>query len=401
MKIINKSRLLKFLFVDFIFKKYGKQKFTSTNKFSQKGTQFYSLLIGLLNKCSNSSNEYVSFLIAIYSLILRAKKIYRLNVLFLIPMLLLSCGSYTIEQQVERIIESDDFEKRQSISYLLADSLSIRPCELLIGLHSNQRAVEALENMMIRYSETLTNQPNDRYQVLACIQYITEPRSEFVGEINQIQIALIIHALQIENLNMEYEEALIKSANLHGNVALEKIIETWYNDKKYATKEKSNSIFKAIKSFDKNAISLLTKRIQYDTIAVDLLARFGKSAVESMQKQMKSESQSIRFAAGEVLVQMQKYEPEAIKILRSAIDLGGTKVIADNYPFYIRLGQDGTENLLSNSLDLYFNKSMCLDYLNCGNEVLESNASRIAAKHGYLVMPSFGSHSGPKWGVGN
>ncbi len=96
-----------------------------------------------------------------------------------------------------------------------------------------------------------------------------------------------------------------------------------------------------------------------------------------------------------------QYDPNAVDILTSAIDNGGIKIIAKNYPFYIRLGQPGTETLLLKALDSQFNQEICVDYLNCGNTELESSASDIAAKHGYLVTPSFGSHGGPKWGSGN
>jgi hypothetical protein len=318
-----------------------------------------------------------------------------LSSFILASILFTACGPKTIDQQVENIMKSENVEERHTISYALADSLSIRPAELFMGLHSNPLAVEALQNMLTRYSELIVNQPNETHKALDCVRYITEPSAQSQDDINQLKIDLIIHALQMDNLNIKYEYTLIKTANQHGNIAMLKAIDAWYE------KKRSSSLLNAIKSFDNDAIAVLVNRIEKDTVAVDLLARFGQPVVNTMIAKMKDKDQNIRFAAGDVLVQMQKYDPDAINILTSAIDEGGTSIIAKNYPFYIRLGQFGTEKLLLKALDTYFNQQMCVDYLNCGNKDLESGATDIAAKHGYWVMPSFGSHGGPKWGSGN
>lgn len=325
----------------------------------------------------------------------KQKQKFIVSIVSFISFIFTACGPKTIEQQVEKVIKSDNIEERQSISYSLADSLSKRPAELFLGIHSNSRAAEALQNMLTRYSEHILAQPNDTYRALECIRFIVEPISLSQNDINQLKIDLIIHALQIDSLTFEYESTLIKAANQHGNIALQKIVDAWYQ------KKRSGSLLNAIKSFDIEAISLLLNRIEKDTVAVDLLARFGQSVVNTMIEKMKDKDQNIRFAAGDVLVQMQKYYPQAINILTSAIDEGGTKIIADNYPFYIRLGQLGTEKLLLKALDIYFNEEMCVDYLNCGNTELERGATQIAEKHGYWIMRSSGSHGGPKWGSGN
>lgn len=318
-----------------------------------------------------------------------------LSLLILTSILFTACGPKTIEQQVEKIMKSENVEERHRISYALADSLSIRPTELFMGLHSNPIAVEALQNMLTRYSELIVTQSNETHKALDCIRYIVEPNTQSQDDINQLKIDLIIHALQMDNLNIKYENTLINAANQHGNTAMLKAINAWYE------KKRSSSLLNAIKSFNSDAIAVLVNRIEKDTVAVDLLARFGHPVVNTMIEKMKDKDQNIRFAAGDVLVQMQKYDPDAINILTSAIDESGTRIIAKNYPFYIRLGQFGTEKLLLKTLDIYFNQEMCVDYLNCGNTELESGATDIAAKHGYWVRQSFGSHYGPRWGSGN
>ena len=325
----------------------------------------------------------------------RQKLTHVLSLMIFASMLFTACGPKTIEQQVEKLMKSEYKFERQSISYALADSLNTHAAELFMGLHSNPIAIEALQNMLTRYSELKASQPAETAKALECIQYITEPSTQTKDTLNEHKIQLIVYALQLDNIKKNYEETLIKSAKQHGNRAMLKIIDAWYENKE------SSSLLNAIKSYNNEAILHLANRIETDKDAVDLLARFGLPVVNTMIEKMKAKEQSIRFAAGDVLVQMLKYEPNAVHILTSAIDKGGTKLIAKNYPFYIRLGQIGTEKLLLKALDLYFDQEMCVDYLNCGNDELESGASDIAAKHGYWIMPSFGNHGGPKWGSGS
>jgi len=317
------------------------------------------------------------------------------SLLLLVSMLLFSCGPKTIEQQVEIVIKSNDIDERQSLSYAIADSLSIKADELFLGLHQNPIAIEALKNILTRYSEIIKTNPSETERALDCIRYITEPNLNGQDKLNEDKIELIIHALQIQNLDEKYETILISAANKHGKTAMVKIIDSWHNNKN------SVSVINAIKSFDDKAITYLVNIMETDTVAIDLLARFGKPVVQTMVDKMKDQEQSVRFAAGDVLVQMQKYDPNAIAILTSAIDNGGVNIIAKNYPFYLRLGDYNTVDNLLKALDLNFDQSMCLDYLNCGNPVLEKGASDIAAKRGYEVTTSVGSHYGPKWGSGN
>jgi len=306
-----------------------------------------------------------------------------------------SCTPQTIEQQVEEIMKSQNAEERQTISYALADSLNIHAAELLLGLHSNPVSTEALRNMLVQYSEIIKSDPSKTEKAIECISYITEPSSKIHDSLNNRKIDLIIYALKIENINENYELTLINSAKQHENRAMLRIIDAWYEDKN------SNSTLNAIKAFENEAIGHLVSQIETDTNAVDLLARFGNPVLDIMIEKMKDNKQSVRFAAGDVLVKMMKYDPDAVIMLTSAIDLGSIDIIANNYPFYIRLGQLGTEKRLLSALDLHFNQEMCLDILNCGSSELESGATDIAAKHGYRVFPGAGSHSGPRWGSGN
>ena len=158
--------------------------------------------------------------------------------------------------------------------------------------------------------------------------------------------------------------------------------------------------YQIISTIDNQLRSYLLEDISYYNAKI-LLARIGDPVVAKMKKLMKNKNQSIRFSAAEVLVKMLEYFPEAVKNLTSAIDSESTKIIAKNYPFFIKLGQEGTEKLLLKSLDRHLTTMMLNDYLNCGNAVIESGSTSIGEKHGYIITTSPGFHSGPKWGSGN
>ena len=277
----------------------------------------------------------------------------------------LNGGPESIEEQVEELIEEKDYSERKKIAYALADSLDNRAADLLIGSSSlpyptSVYSRKALEDMLRRYSEKGRFTYNE---ISPCISYITaiNPKHSIGSE---DKIDLIIYGLSLDTTSLDFRKALANSP----------IID--------------------------DVISYLSDRMTDDKNAIELLARIGQPAVESIKIKMSDDDQSIRFAAGDVLVNMLKYYPNAVPNLTSAIDKNGVSTIAKNYPFYIRLGQKNTEKILLKALDRHFTTDMCVDYLNCGNKKVEDGAESIANKKGYMVTPSF-SHSGPKWGSGN
>ena len=136
------------------------------------------------------------------------------------------------------------------------------------------------------------------------------------------------------------------------------------------------------------------------TWAGDVLAGMGKTAVPALLSALKSKSSDTRFAAADVLVQMQRSDPAIVLPLMSALENDNLKYLATNYAFYIRLGQSGTEEILARALQKYGNKQMALDYLNCGNDQLDAAARQWAANHGYRVYTKEGTYGGPRWGEG-
>jgi HEAT repeat protein len=105
------------------------------------------------------------------------------------------------------------------------------------------------------------------------------------------------------------------------------------------------------------------------------LVGMGEAAVSALMSALKSQDPDVKFAAADVLVQMQRSNPESVVSLMSALEKEDLKFIATNYAFYIRLGQTGTEDALIVALNKYGNANMCLDYLNCGNDKLDAGAT--------------------------
>ncbi len=132
----------------------------------------------------------------------------------------------------------------------------------------------------------------------------------------------------------------------------------------------------------------------------DTLARIGQPAVTPLLQRMASDDHDTRFAAATVLTKMVKYNPSCVEQFIDALNNGDTQAIAEHYPFFIKLGREGTEGLLIDALNGYGDTTMCVDYLNCDNDQLEKGGEHWAHAHGYDVQSQVGFHGGPIWGEG-
>ena len=312
---------------------------------------------------------------------------------------LISCEPNTIDKQVDEIITTTNDFDITKIAYSLADSLDTKPSKLLIALYPQQinnrvnRNLErnvkfALRGIISRYPEI--SDP----KIEKCLSYITDPNSLHALS-NNNKLDLIIYGLDLPGTNDKFKTILVNSALKHNDTGMLKLIEQWKQDRN------SETMLNAIKLFDQKVLLHLSDQIVNDDSSIELLARIGEPAISTMKRKMRSNEQSIRFAAGDVLVKMIEYHPNALISLTSAINKNGIKTIARNYPFYIRLGQSGSEQILLKALRYNFTTTMCVDYLNCGSKTIEDGATKIAKANGYIVTPGFGNHSGPIWGNGN
>lgn len=324
------------------------------------------------------------------------KKIY----LFLIS-LTFSCGPGTIEEQVENLISTPEREDVKDIAYSLADSVNVKSSELLLSYYPKDivnddgstdvmakirrnRIIWGLEDIIYRYSKI------DNPKIENCLSFITDPNPDHnLG--NNEKLKLISYGLTIDYSKKQFRNLLAKSALKHNRSGMLALIDIWKS-------EKDDRILEVLKLFDQELHDYLVFNMTNDNNSVELLARIGEPVISRMKREMRGSDRNRRFAAGDVLVKMIQYHPDALNALTSAITSNGTRTIARNYPFYIRLGQENTEKILLKALRYNFSTTMCVDYLNCGNSTLESGATKIARDNGYIVTPGFGSHGGPKWG---
>ena len=109
-----------------------------------------------------------------------------------------------------------------------------------------------------------------------------------------------------------------------------------------------------------------------------------------------------RFTAASYLIDLARFDPNNSNVqdLVSAVEEGRLRTISENYPFYVKLGKSGTEEVLINALDRHFTRQMALDLLNCGNTKVEEGAKQVCTKKGLDVFEREGVHRGPRWGGG-
>lgn len=324
----------------------------------------------------------------------KINRIYSLLFIIIFSQLaLVSCEPKTIEKQIEELVSETEKNDIVEIAYSLADSLDIKASELLIAEYQLQSNVKekikwGLEGMIFRYSRT------DDSRVEECVSNITDPNP--LHELkNDNKLDLIIYGLSLPKTNDKFKSILTNSALKHKETGMLKLIAKW--------KQNRNSVtfLNAIKKFDEKVILYLSKLITEDEYAINLLARIGEPAIPMMKRKMRSNSQPVRFAAGDVLVKMIEYHPDALSNLTTSINQQGIKTIANNYVFYIRLGQPGSEDIILKALRYNFSYTMCLDLLNCGSGYIEDGATEIARNNGYSVTSRVGSHPGPRWGSSN
>ena len=89
-------------------------------------------------------------------------------------------------------------------------------------------------------------------------------------------------------------------------------------------------------------------------------------------------------------------DPKASEFLDEAMMKKNLEIISGAYPYYIRRGVPGCEDILVEALkECFYNKKMVSDFACCGNEKLKQAADEITKKRGYTIPSDW---SGPKWG---
>jgi hypothetical protein len=305
-----------------------------------------------------------------------------------VPILILaSCSTGTIEEQVADIKSETLSSRRRDIALSIADSLDLKSTRLISEMYTSGMEVKAIEtfsNIISRYA----NSQDYPSEMDLCVKSILSPESVLKGE---ERLRIIREALTKNQANLEFVFSVSQILSQYESEYLLDFIEF----AKFNTQDED--VFSILETNDK-IHSYLLNNMTVDADAKSLLARIGAPVAGDLKRLMKSSVQGVRFAAGDVLVEMIKYHPEVVAELIDALDDSSMYTIAKNHPFYIRLGRSGSESLLLRTLDDYFTVDMCLDFLNCGSSIIMDGAERIAYEHGYEVYQSPGAHSGPRWG---
>ena len=92
-------------------------------------------------------------------------------------------------------------------------------------------------------------------------------------------------------------------------------------------------------------------------------------------------------------------DSENEKIIADEINKIDIAFVIVVYPYLIEIGASGTEDILTEALNVYGFSMMAEDFINSGNEKLEVAAREWAKKNNYTIykMPGFG---GKEWGSG-
>ena len=270
----------------------------------------------------------------------------------------------TIDQKVGSLVVTKDRDKIKEMAKELADSLSLRPIELLaahIMYKDNFTAELTLYDMMARYSEIIRSENvSQTEKAIQCVNRITEPDPQEKYLSNEMKIKFIVYGLDLINSDVKFQDNLIDAAKQHGNEAMIEIIDAWHFNRY------SKGLLNAIIEFKHESISYLINKLGEDDSKDELLAHIGKPAFDILLLKMKSKDMKLRYDAADVLVKMFTYNPDVVSEYIKAIENKDLNFIKNNYPFYLRLEYRNLEDLLLKVLDRNFSVQLCEEFMNYG-----------------------------------
>ncbi len=114
----------------------------------------------------------------------------------------------------------------------------------------------------------------------------------------------------------------------------------------------------------------------------------------------KDEDSDVRGAAAGALGEINSRS--AAGVLNAALKDKNLEVVAAAYRFFIRRGEEGTEDVLIAALNEYGDKSTAHGFLDCGNPKLEAAAVTWAEKRGLQIstLRDMYERAGLRWGSG-
>ena len=322
-------------------------------------------------------------------------------VLFItITILLFSCQPKTTEELVSELKNSDNIEESKKIANEIADTYDINAIDLIENKYADfTPLIEETYTNILNYYANNYEFIDINKRVLANDFIAKMIGSKSKSNLNNESIVNIfisgLENSQSKDFNEDLNQHIINFENLNAKkIVLDRLFEDW-------KKTKSEITLNSILSFNNYSSDYFISYTIADEQARNLVAHFGEPVVDDLKIMMQNSNSETRYAAAEVLIKMIKFHPEAVKSLTDALKDEDLSMIANNYPFYIRLGAKGSEDLLLMTLRDNFNLTMGVDYLNCGNPYIEKGTIAIAKDNGYHVTSNVGINSGPIWGSGN
>ncbi len=131
--------------------------------------------------------------------------------------------------------------------------------------------------------------------------------------------------------------------------------------------------------------------------AAEALGEAGSEAVERLIA-IVDDTEGPRFYAAAALGMTD--DPLAEERLNEAFDQGDLFIVTGAVDFFIRKGQESSEEVLIEALDAYGDAALAGKYLNSNNTALENAARNWASTHGYMVTTFVysGDASSASWG---
>lgn len=129
--------------------------------------------------------------------------------------------------------------------------------------------------------------------------------------------------------------------------------------------------------------------------AENALVSFGAAAVQPLVNALGSPDGLVRERAARALMNIQ--DDRANGPLLAALERSDLSVIKGAYQFFIQKGRPGSEALLIQALNASGTQGMAEDFLNCGNQQLQSEAEKWAQANGYTITTG-SNWTGPVWG---
>ncbi|MBP6754669.1 MAG: HEAT repeat domain-containing protein [Bacteroidia bacterium] len=320
--------------------------------------------------------------------------------LLAISIVLFSCQPKTTEELVSELKNSDSVEESIEIAQEIAVSYDFKAIDLIeTNYADNTPLIEETYTNIINYYANNFNKFDEKDQLLAFVFINKMIGSESKTKLkNEALVNIFVSGLgnsSTINFNYELNKLIIKFENSDSEkIVLDRLLDNW-------KKNKSKITLNSILYFENYSSDYFVAFIVFDDKVKDLVAHFGESVVVDLKIMMQNPDIEVRYAAAEVLIKMIKLHPEAVKSLTDALKDEDLSMIANNYPFYIRLGAKGSEDLLLMTLRKNFNLTIGVDFLNCGNPYIEKGTIAIAKDNGYHVTSNVGVNSGPIWGSGN